>query len=688
MSSAGAGRPGFFLVPLLFLLHFNSCAAQQVQPDFYQGLLARAGSADKDSAARQTAVLFFEKALNSPNIHIRQAAAEELLLLFYEGTELAEATLNQACREAAGSWAAAFEALDAAPDQAREKVLAFILSSGNYGSVTAGSGGRFPDEAALYVLRECLNRSEDFFSASEEAAIKGHIAASQSRFSEALAFFRAVPDEDHRIFLQYPDLLNDLGRSYQYAAIGIEGIALFLDWEKNRAEARNPEIRFRLLFFAARIARQRGLVDQGIGLFVRALPFAPNAVQADACIWYILDSALGGGPGDAIGYLSTFVRQWHDDAYFSDVLDKLSRELILRRQWSDLIQVFTLIRNHPAGAVKYAYIIGRAIEEGYLSPEETRLAAEALMETSRAGTPASLAGAYLRIAHEAGTALSYYRVQSAAVLGEPFPELPKIPAAGKSAGTGAAMEFLLGFFRNGAGAFAPRYIRTLEKELSTGDLRRLAGALEEAGLYAESIRLVSLYITQKDYKPDRRDLELLYPRPFKGLVEQYAAETGVAMELLFGLIRTESAFQSGIVSQAGAIGLTQLMPATARETADRIRRDGGPDYTRTDGAGNSGLNLLDPAVNIHIGAAYLAYLMKRVPTPGSAGVSLSGEDPLLALLAYNGGMNRVRRWRSAGAWIGSLPPDLFLETVEFPETREYGRRVLAAAALYRDLYKD
>jgi soluble lytic murein transglycosylase len=61
------------------------------------------------------------------------------------------------------------------------------------------------------------------------------------------------------------------------------------------------------------------------------------------------------------------------------------------------------------------------------------------------------------------------------------------------------------------------------------------------------------------------------------------------------------------------------------------------------------------------------------------------ESPLLALLAYNGGMGRLRRWRNAES---KLPGDLFLETIEYNETREYGRKVLAAAAAYGYLYYD
>jgi soluble lytic murein transglycosylase len=678
---------------LLFFLTLNSCAAQQRPwPDFYQGLLAGEGSPvqeGEESAGPKEAAAFFENALNSSNVHIRQAAAEKLLGLMYTGGKISETVLDRARREAAGPWAAALETLDPWGKPVKERVLPFLLQSGG----AAGSGTVFPGESALYILRECRNQNADFFSPAESAAIEGHIAAARSRFGEALVFFRSVLNDDASVFLRYPELLGDLGRSFQYAAAGTEGIDLFLEWEKKLAEepraAAGGEIprsespvqaggessRFRLLFFAARIARQRGLADQGMELFARALPFAPDREQADACIWYILDSALGRGAGAAIQQLEVYASRWYDDAYFFDVLDKLSQNLAARRQWKDLIRVFALIRNRRGAATaQYAYIIGRAVEEGYLSTDETLLAADAAM--SAAGEP--LSRTYLRIAYETETASLYYRSLCAAALNEPFLELPnsRTASGAAAAARGSAMEFLLGFFNNQAAGFAPRYIKAAEKDLSTADLRTLAAALAGAGLYAESMRLVLAYTGREGYKMERRDLELQYPRPFKDLVEQYAGETGIDTALLFGLIRTESAFQSDIVSRAGAVGLTQLMPATAKEMAVRILRQGGPDYTRS-GADNAGPDLQDPAVNIHIGAVYLSYLANLT------------RNTLLALLSYNGGMNRVRRWQTADTRRpgGGFPADLFLETVEYPETREYGRRVLAAAAAYGYLYQ-
>jgi soluble lytic murein transglycosylase len=387
--------------------------------------------------------------------------------------------------------------------------------------------------------------------------------------------------------------------------------------------------------------------------------------------------------------LETYSSQWHDDAYFSDVLDKLARELVSRRQGEQVYKVFTALRNR-SGAAHYAWIIGRVIEAGLFSPDES-------------APDGKFAQVYMRIAYNAVQGVSaiplYYRSLSAAALGAPFLVLPEelplkaVPppkaASSKSSrktappetpsaeSTSDMMQFLLGFFKHDAARYATRYIRAAEKDLSPEELRRLADALGSTGQYQESMRLVSLYANRSDYRLTRRDLELMYPCPFRELVEQYARKTGIEPSLLFGLIRTESAFDPGIVSRAGAVGLSQLMPATAEEMAARIRRQGGPDYIRN--GEDSSIDLRDPSVNIHIGAVYLAYLNERM------------EDSLLALLAYNGGMNRVRRWRgtasrSFGIASAILSPDLFLETVEYAETRNYGRSVLGAAAMYKILY--
>ena len=88
--------------------------------------------------------------------------------------------------------------------------------------------------------------------------------------------------------------------------------------------------------------------------------------------------------------------------------------------------------------------------------------------------------------------------------------------------------------------------------------------------------------------------------------------------------------------------------------------------------------LTDISTNIRFGSFYLEELRRR----------LDGSS-ILAILSYNGGISRVRSWvKSANLEFGTsaLPRDLFLEAIPFSETREYGRKVVSAAAMYGYLY--
>ena len=156
----------------------------------------------------------------------------------------------------------------------------------------------------------------------------------------------------------------------------------------------------------------------------------------------------------------------------------------------------------------------------------------------------------------------------------------------------------------------------------------------------------------------REQLELLYPRPWLETVSKYAAEYRLPECLLYALIRSESFFQPQVVSGAGAVGLTQLMPATAADIARKLKMT---DYSLT-----------DPEINIRFGAYYLAEMIRR-----------SDNRIMPACFAYNAGISRVRGWQKKAQ---GLPEDLFLESLEYAETRDYGRKLLSAAAVYGALY--
>jgi soluble lytic murein transglycosylase len=645
----------FSLLFIIFSLYASSCTMPQVQSDFYRGLTLIDTSGDVDDSVK-----LFEKALLSQNDYVRQAAAEEIANLVVEkDAEISSVTAEWVRLAATGYWAAAFAAVEPEPD--KDKALDVLLGF--------EQGESFPDAARVYVLREC-EKEKDFFSETEAAAIQGHYLITRQRYSEALESFRVFrsggewPARLPELFLKYPVLISDLGRAFQFTnSSGTEGLTLFLQWEEDLEESEPEDSRYRLLFYAARIARRAGQTARTISLFERALSLVGDYEdQMDACIWYILDSTLRDNKDTFIEQLEKYTPLWSDGRYFDDIMERYLQILNADKEWGNLIRTYGVIKEKggPFARSAYAWVITRLIEEGLLSADELQLAAKAANATT-ADPRAYIWFAYNGVDKHILSAL-YYRHLGAEKLEMPFLEM-HAPSAVHESPT-PVMQFLLGFFSHHAAEYSVPYIRRFEKELSPYELRTLADALHRAGLYAPSIRLVSLYINNEGYVHNRHDLELMFPRPHRDLVERYAKEFHMEPSLLFALIRTESAFQSAVVSRAGAVGLTQLMPATAREMAQRIRRAGGPDYTV------GGLNLSDPSLNIHMGAYYYNLLFQRF------------NNTLLSLFAYNGGMSRVSRWRNAS----TLPDDLFLETVTLPETRDYGRKVLAAKAAYEDLY--
>ncbi|HOI12090.1 MAG TPA: lytic transglycosylase domain-containing protein, partial [Myxococcota bacterium] len=162
--------------------------------------------------------------------------------------------------------------------------------------------------------------------------------------------------------------------------------------------------------------------------------------------------------------------------------------------------------------------------------------------------------------------------------------------------------------------------------------------------------------------PDARSRgyhRLAYPRPYPGLVDAAARESGIETSLIWGVMRQESAFVAGIESRANAIGLMQLILPTAKAMAKRLDLEATPQTLRR------------PEVNIRLGAKYLSGLIRRF------------EQPLLAIPGYNAGGGAVAKGLAANP---GLPVDEFVETIGAEETRNYARKVFESYANYRFLY--
>ncbi|HZG36547.1 MAG TPA: lytic transglycosylase domain-containing protein [Gaiellaceae bacterium] len=177
-------------------------------------------------------------------------------------------------------------------------------------------------------------------------------------------------------------------------------------------------------------------------------------------------------------------------------------------------------------------------------------------------------------------------------------------------------------------------------------MRRLAG-LALLALALAAVGAVVLETQPRWYERAR------YPLRYEHLVRAHAQNYRLEPQLVAAVIYQESKFDADAVSRSGAVGLMQLLPATAQGIADR-----------TGGSGWREADLLDPELNVRYGSWYLRHLLDKY------------DDETLALAAYNAGQANVDSWRERGGGL------------RFAETRHYVERVQRLKEVYARAYAE
>jgi soluble lytic murein transglycosylase len=214
----------------------------------------------------------------------------------------------------------------------------------------------------------------------------------------------------------------------------------------------------------------------------------------------------------------------------------------------------------------------------------------------------------------------------------------------------------------------PGMLRTLEL-FSLGSLRdaRREWLYATSGLDSESMLAAGKIAEQRGWyrkgieavvdAQHWDDLQIRFPLAFQDEVQKAAKTTNIEPPLLFAIARQESAFASDAKSPAGAMGLMQLMPATARQTARHI------------GVTYDYWSLIDPQHNIQLGSTYLNQLLQEFDG-----------NRVLAAAAYNAGPHRVKQWLKSNT--EQIPYDIWIETIPFTETRGYVQNILSYSVIY------
>jgi len=290
--------------------------------------------------------------------------------------------------------------------------------------------------------------------------------------------------------------------------------------------------------------------------------------------------------------------------------------------------------------------------------------------TEEARDPAAAAPLYAQVLAEAPR--SYYGLLALARTGatpgtaRPSPiTLPTDPAEAVADDPGFARVDLLR--RLGLVEGALEELEDVVRQ-ATGDTVRLYGfssAYVRDERYHLALRIFRRHfaaLATRDPSLPRAFWEMLYPFGWRSEVTAAAQRVGLDPFLVAAVVREESSYYPRAVSRAGARGLMQLMPATARPMAEHR------------GLAFAGGELLDdPGANIEIGTAFLAGLLREF------------KDSRLAVAAYNAGPGRVRQW-----WRERRTSDIeaFVEQIPFDETRQYVKRVMLSREEYRRLYGD
>jgi soluble lytic murein transglycosylase len=400
-------------------------------------------------------------------------------------------------------------------------------------------------------------------------------------------------------------------------------------------------------FHAARALHRRSADRQGVRLlraFVRAHPGHRLAREAE---YLAAATELDLDPTRGRRSLATFITHHRVGDYAREAGFRLAMDAFDRHRWDDATRRLGALEGSEDGLerLRIRYWQARVLEERGRWPL-ARTAFVALIAESP---------------------LHYYSLLSRQrLLAHDEPDPAPFPDRAVSATPEASITWPAAatFYRTlGLDADAARILRDGERELRRlHGLRAMVEAYAAVGDHERAYRLVASSELLDSPLTDETAWiwRAAYPEAFERSVRSAATEMDIEPELIWAVMRQESAYSPGVVSISDAIGLMQMLPGTGARVAERL----GVRFRRA--------LLFDPRFNIRFGARYLATLVELVGVPA-------------AFAAYNAGEHRVEQWWAAPACRGEWAMDRFVDWIPFSQTRGYVRRVTSHYLRYRYL---
>ncbi len=312
------------------------------------------------------------------------------------------------------------------------------------------------------------------------------------------------------------------------------------------------------------------------------------------------------------------------------------REALARADWPAALAAIRKMGDKQRGDSRWQYF-------------EARLA-------ERTGDKASAQ----RLYREAANKAEFHGFLAADRIDQPYalcPWLPRDPASAKAlVARDPALVRALALYRLDRSGWAQREWDDALTRFDASQRRIAVELAQQAGWFDRAVFALGNFGGQR--RPDELRLyQLRFPLHHDGAIRREAARNRLDPAWIAAEIRAESVFNPNARSQANALGLMQVLPATGMAVAQRR----GLAWTGAD-------SLYDPTTNIVLGSAYLRQLLDQY-----------GGQPYHAIAGYNAGPAPLARWR---AQRPGMDPDFWIETISYKETREYVARVLAFSVLY------
>ena len=454
-----------------------------------------------------------------------------------------------------------------------------------------------PDcEGAFEWLKAQNALTPDLIEQRVRLALKENSPAFARQIAAALPSDRAAPLFLWASLLETPQKTLDQILATPHRAVEQE--ALLAGWSRLARIDRDAAIaRFELL----RKTRAAGDADIGPYALALALPLAWDRRSESLRYFQLVPGAL----------LDDSALEWQ------------VRAALWAENWGLAAKTIAAMSDQQRSTARWRYWAARAAERG-ADPKLARQLYESVLADD-----------------------NYYAMMAAARLERPIaPHPERVPAdrvqlaqIGQLPAFLRARELRLADLGEFAVAEWAHGVRALSEQARVQAIHLAA----QWGWYEQAISTASQQRVFNDY-------ELLYPRPYDAQVRAAAKLTKLPPELIYGVMRQESLYRRDAISSAGALGLLQMLPETARRTARQWQR---PRPAATD--------LFDPNVNVTLGAAHLRSLMDRF-----------GGQTVVALAGYNAGPNAALRWLPGQ----SIDPDVWIENIPYNETRTYVQRIL------------